>query len=243
MNQKWQLKLTKKQKRILLAGTVLFLILMGLVTLWLMPFFSRLSQPSFQQDFQQWAQQQSWRAWLALLVIQFIQVVIAFIPGEPVEVLAGFVCGPWGGLVLCLLGCVIASGFVFLLTRKFGLALIHRLFGTNKIAEFDFLKDSKKVELVVFLLFLVPGTPKDLLTYIVSASPIRLSTFLGLSTLARIPSVITSTFVGAHVGQGNWAMALIIFLFTAAAGISGILFRDRFMNFCANLSKRQKPPR
>lgn len=234
------LNMTKKQKRILLISIFVFLLLMGGITIFFLPLFNQMTQPEFQKSFQQWVSEQSWKGYVFLLAVQFLQVVIAFIPGEPVELLAGFVYGPWGGLLLCLFGSITASAFVFLLVRRFGNALVHKLFGRDRLEEFSFLTDSKKIEIVVFLLFLIPGTPKDLLTYIAGASPIRLRTFLALSSLARIPSVITSTFVGANVGQGDWSSALLIFLLTAAVGIFSILFKDKLVNYCSRLSKRSK---
>lgn len=73
----------------------------------------------------------------------------------------------------------------------------------SKLDEFAFLKDAKKLETIVFILFLIPGTPKDMLTYVVGTSPMKITQFLVLATFARIPSVISSTFIGSTIRQGN----------------------------------------
>lgn len=82
---------------------------------------------------------------------------------------------------------------------------------------------------MIFLLFLVPGTPKDTLTYLVPLTPILPWKFFVLSALARIPSVISSTFLGSSLGSGNWVLTVAIFLLTAVIGLLGIYFNDRFM--------------
>lgn len=232
--------LTRKQNKILLLGAILFLVLIGVLSMFFMPFFNQMSEPAFQRKFQEWAVQQTWKGYLVMLSIQIIQIIIAFIPGEPVELLAGFLYGPWGGLLLCLTGCIFASTMVFAFIRKFGSRIIEKIFSKEKMQDFNFLQNSKKIEVVTFVLFLIPGTPKDLLTYVAGASPIRFVDFLILSTLARIPSIISSTFMGATMGEGDWGTSIVIFIATAAIGLLGIFFKDRILRYCHNLERRTR---
>lgn len=232
--------LSKKQKRTLILISAIFLLLVGILSLFFMPFFNRLSEPAFQVRFQQWAIQQTWKGQIFVLLIQMIQVIIAFIPGEAVELLAGFLYGPWLGLLLSLTGCLIASACVFAFVRKFGTKLLKKIFRKDSLEEYDFLQNSKKIEIITFVLFLIPGTPKDLLTYVAGASPIRMSTFLILSTFARIPSILSSTFMGATFGEGNFGTTAVVFLLTAAVGFFGIFFKDSIINFCHKLSRERK---
>ena len=128
------------------------------------------------------------------LVIQILQVVIAFIPGEPVELAAGLLYGTWGGLLICLTGILLGSSMIFAVVRRFGRPLVQRLVDEESIQKYAFLTDARKLDTLIFLMFLIPGTPKDTLNYLcplTSISPVR---FLVLSTFARIPSVISSTF-------------------------------------------------
>lgn len=111
---------------------------------------------------------------------------------------------------------MIASSAIFFLVRRFGYRLVARIFGEQKLSEFKFINNTKKVETVTFILFLIPGTPKDMLTYLAGVSKIRPAQFLLISTFARIPSIITSTWMGASVSRGNWGMAIVVFLLTAA---------------------------
>ena len=84
--------------------------------------------------------------------------------------------------------------------------------------------------MLTFILFLVPGTPKDaLLTHIIPLTKINPVKYFALSTIARIPSIVTSTFLGSSIGKGNILLSVIIFILTGALGIVGILY-DNKMN-------------
>lgn len=219
-----------KIKLIVIAAGVIAL--MAVLTVILLPYITRLSEPEYQETIREWTDSIGVIGFFVILGVQMLQVIIAFIPGEPVELLAGVLYGPWLGLVLCLLGCVLASLLVFTLSRKFGKKLLDKAFGEDKLAHWKWLQDSKKIELVTFLLFFIPGTPKDMLTYVVALSPIRTPVFIGLSTFARIPSVITSTILGSAVSQGNAGAAIAAFAVTGVIGIIGILTKDKIIAFC-----------
>ncbi|MBE6907095.1 MAG: TVP38/TMEM64 family protein [Ruminococcaceae bacterium] len=223
-----------------IAVTVLFFILLVAITAVSMPFFSRLSDPATQQKLQLLVESMGFSGFFLVLGIQIIQVIIAFIPGEPVELLAGVLYGAWGGLFLCLLGIVLTSSAIFFTVRRFGYPLVLRLFGKEKIRDFKFLNNTEKVEIVTFILFLIPGTPKDMLTYLAGISGIKPSRFLLLSAFARIPSIVTSTTMGATMSHGNWKMTLLIFLLTAGTGLLGILYKDKIIS---HLHRQHKKPK
>lgn len=102
------------------------------------------------------------------------------------------------------------------------------------------MKDAKKLETIVFILFLIPGTPKDMLTYVVGTSSMKVSQFLVISTFARIPSVISSTFIGSTIRWGEWETAALIFAVTAVLGVVGIKYQEGMIGFCKRLGRRVK---
>ena len=109
--------------------------------------------------------------------------------------------GGWGeGIAvrgLILLALILLGGLlVFLFVRRFGVKAVEVFFPREKIESLRFLHNEKRLALWVFILFFIPGTPKDIMTYIVPLTPMKLSTFLLLSTVARLPSVVTSTTLG-----------------------------------------------
>jgi uncharacterized membrane protein YdjX (TVP38/TMEM64 family) len=223
----------KPTKKLIIVIAVLFSLMIAL-NLISLPYINLLSELET-QTFKAWVTSLGVGGWFLVLSIQIVQIVIAFIPGEPVEILAGVLYGGFGGLFLCLIGCVVASSGVFMLSKKFGTPLVTKLFKKSKLDGFVFLKDAKKLETIVFILFLIPGTPKDMLTYVVGTSPMKITRFLAVSTFARIPSVISSTFIGSTIRQGKWETAVLIFALTAVLGILGIKYQERMIGFCKRI--------
>lgn len=166
--------------------------------------------------------------WLVAVGVQALQVIIALIPGEVIELGMGYVFGFWEGTALCLLGCIIGSTIVFLLVKKFGIKLLRLIFDIDKINELKFLNNEKRVNYFIFLIFFIPGTPKDLVTYFVGLTKTRLTTFLVISTIARIPSVITSTVVGNLVGGDKYIIAIIIYAVVGILSLVGIKLYNKF---------------
>ena len=229
------MKDTKKKRRIFIALLLIFLVI-GLTAL-LFPFMRRLSNPQELEAFQARVAQIGIAGPLAVLGIQILQIIIAFIPGEPVELLAGALYGALPGLLICLTGCVLASTVIFLLSKRFGKRFLTHFFSQEKIDTWRWLQDNEKIDLVVFLLFLIPGTPKDMLTYVVGITDMKVSKFIGLSTFARIPSVLSSTMIGSAMWQGQWKISLIVLLLTGALGVAGILSKQRVLTFCRSFTR------
>ena len=174
------------------------------------------------EDFRDYIRSFGAAGWLVLLALQFLQVFIALIPGELLESAAGYAFGPFAGTVICYLGVAAASSPVFLLTRRFGVRLVEVFISREKISELRFLNTERKRNALAFLLFIIPGTPKDLLTYFVGLTDMRLGQFLAISLAARIPSVISSTFGGHLLGEGKLLGALLLYGITGAVSLAGL---------------------
>jgi uncharacterized membrane protein YdjX (TVP38/TMEM64 family) len=152
-----------------------------------------------------------------------LQVVVAFIPGEPIELAAGYAFGFIEGTLLTLAGFLIGSLLVFLLVKKFGVKLVEVFFSADKINFFSFLKNPKKTKAIAFILMLIPGTPKDLLTYFVGLTDMKLGTFLLISLVGRLPSVLSSTVGGHLLGDENYMGAIWLYAITGAVSLAGLL--------------------
>ena len=149
-----------------------------------------------------------------------LQVVVAVIPGEPLEIAAGYAFGALEGTVLCVLGTLIGGVLVFMLVRRFGAQAVEVFFDLEKFRSLRFFQDRRRLTFWVFLVFFLPGTPKDVLCYFVGLTDMRLRAWILVSAVARIPSIITSTVGGSALGMGEYAFAAIAFL--AALAISGL---------------------
>lgn len=166
---------------------------------------------------------------IVFIGIQILQVIIAFIPGEPIELIGGALFGWWMALILCLLGTLLGTIIVFYLVKLLGKPFINIIIPEEKISKFRFLNDSRKLKLTIFILYLIPGTPKDVLTYCAPLTPIRPLHFFIIVTFARIPSVISSNIIGSSVSSGNWVLSLIVTIITGALGICGIWFSNKLV--------------
>ena len=168
-----------------------------------------------------------WSRVLFVLAVVF-QILFAFIPGEPFEILAGYAFGPVEGTLLCLLACLIGGTIVFFLTRTLGVRFVELFFSMDKIRSVKFLNDPKKMYPVTFFLFFIPGTPKDLLSYVAGLTPIRFLPYILIATLARIPSVVTSVVGGHAVGTKSYLVAVIVLAATAVVSGIGLLIYRRY---------------
>lgn len=212
---------TTEKRRKWLSGISLTVV--ALLALGLTVFVWRWLASFSQEDFRDYIQSFGVLGWLVLLGIQVLQVFIALIPGELVESAAGFAFGPLVGTLICYLGIAIATVSVFLLTRKIGIKLVEVFVSREKINQLRFLNTEAKRNTLFFLLFFIPGTPKDLFSYLAGLTDIKLGTFLAISLVARIPSVLSSTFGGHMLGEGKYTGAILLYGITGLVSVLGML--------------------
>ena len=226
MNEHKRRPLTKKQKQwIAGSGIFLFLLLSALVC-WFAgkPLIQFVQEP---ERFREWVDQQGVWAPLAFMGMIILQIVVAVIPGEPLEIAAGYAFGAWEGTLLCLLGAFLGRTVVFLLVRRFGTRAVEVFFPLEKLQEWRFLQNKRRLAFWVFFLFFLPGTPKDVLCYLVGLTDLPLKSWLIISMIAPFPSIITSTIGGDALGMGNYAFAILVFLLTGIISGLGLLIYRR----------------
>lgn len=153
-----------------------------------------------------------------------LQVIVAFIPGEPIELAAGYAFGFVEGTLLTLAGFLIGSLLIFLLVRKFGVKLVEVFFPMEKINQFSFLKNPKKTKTLAFILMLIPGTPKDFLSYFAGLTQLPLKTWMLIVAIGRLPSLITSTATGAAAGVANYILSAVMLGITLLLTAAGIVY-------------------
>ena len=162
-----------------------------------------------------------------MIVVTALQVVIAFIPGELVEIAAGYVFGGTWGTVFVLVGAVLGSVIAILLTRRFGLKLFYTFFPDVDPNSLLILNNSKQRNTLTFLLFFIPGTPKDMLTYVIGLTDMKIWQYLLLTTFARIPSIVSSTIGGDALGNTKIMTAIYIFAIIAIVSLIGYVIYDK----------------
>lgn len=152
-----------------------------------------------------------------MCALQLLQILLVVIPGEPLEVMAGMCFGTFFGTIFILATVFVSTTLIFVLVRRFGKSYVEHFFKKEKLEKIEnskFFKDSQNIELVMTILFLIPGTPKDLLVYLGGLLPIKARRFILISTFARFPSVISSTLVGSSILKGNFFYIALIYIAT-----------------------------
>ena len=220
------------KKKIYLFAIVVALIFIGAVGYLVgKPMVEFVREP---ERFRAWVDSSGFVSRVIFVGMVVFQLIIALIPGEPLEMGAGYAFGAVEGTILCIIGCVIGSALVFLFVRRFGVKLVEVFFPREKIRSLRFLQDSRRLNLLTFIVFFIPGTPKDLLSYFIGLTDMKLGTWLCITAVARIPSIVTSTVTGDALGLKDYQFALIAFGVTLALSLLGILVYRR-------LSARRHP--
>ncbi|OQB12588.1 MAG: SNARE associated Golgi protein [Firmicutes bacterium ADurb.Bin193] len=166
---------------------------------------------------------------IMFVALRTLQTVVLFLPGEAVELLGGWLFGTATGTLLCLVGSAAGSCAILYMVRRFGEKAAALFIRREKLASLSFFKGSKRFNLLIFLLFLIPGTPKDAITYAVALTPMRMRDFVLLSTIARIPSVLTSAIVGEAAVAQAYTLASAILVASGLCSLGGIVLFRRML--------------
>ena len=219
--KKWN-ELSKKSQKALSITAFLIFILFSLF-LFIMVGVPMVKHAKDPEAFRTWIDSMGIWGRISFIGMNILQVLVAVIPGGPLEVAGGYAFGHFEAMILCTIGMGIGSALVFLLVRYFGYKLVEAFFPVEKINELKFLKSTKSRDILILLLFLIPGTPKDLVAYFCGLTEIKFSTFILIATFARIPGIWGSTAGGSAMGDKSYVAALIIMAIVFACTFIGVL--------------------
>lgn len=208
-----------------LKKTTIFKIILAIIALaiciaviiYLFPIVKNLSTQEGQLEFKEKIDNLGFLGLLMLFGIQFAQIFLIVIPGEPIEILAGMCYGGIGGTIFITVSVAILTTFILFMVRRLGRKFVYEFCSKEQIEKIEnskLMKNTEKIEFIMLILFLIPGTPKDLLVYIGGLLPIKPLRFILISTFARLPSVISSTFAGENIASGDWSFSIIIYVAT-----------------------------
>lgn len=177
------------------------------------------------QSFRKYLQGYGIFGFVIMCLIMALQVVFVFLPGEIVEIVSGYIYGTWGGMLVCAIGTIVGTCIVFMLVRF----IKNKMFIQKDETKVKFFVNHKNLEFVIFLVFFIPGTPKDALTYIAPYTKISLWKFLLLTSIARIPSVVTSTIGGNALGIEDYTLSIMVFIIAGIISLIGIVVYNRYI--------------
>ncbi len=220
-------RITKDQnkKGLLWINLLAFFIILAVVTLMLyrtdlMHFFmSKERLLHFMQSLGPWAA-------LGLIVLQAVQVIVSPIPGEVTNLLGGFLYGTVIGVLLSTIGLTIGSYVAFILGRILGRPFVERFVNKTIMKRFDYLLHHKGA-FIVFLLFLIPGFPKDSLCYVLGLGHLSSAEFLVIGGVGRLFGTVLETLGGDYIRHDQYARLFILIGVALVMVLVAILYRDK----------------
>jgi uncharacterized membrane protein YdjX (TVP38/TMEM64 family) len=161
------------------------------------------------------------------------------VPGEVVQIAGGYMFGIPMGTLYSLLGIAIGSSIDFLMGRLLGRSFVEGVFGEKRVAQFDSVAESSRTRTGFFLLFVIPGIPKDVLVYVAGLSRLRFATFLLVSMGGRLPGILGSAVIGDSAASQRYLLAGIIFGVSVVLFVLGVLFRERLRTLVERVATRR----
>lgn len=189
-------------------------------------------------DAQEWITQFGAWAPLVYIAVQVFQVVVFIVPGDVVQIAGGYLFGVFGGLAYSIVGIAIGSAVDFTVARLLGRTFVEGVFGAERVAEFDRVSSSSRARTGFFLLFVIPGIPKDVLVYVAGVSTLRFPTFLLVTMTGRLPGILGSAIIGDSAAQERWFLSVFVFGIAVVFFTLGVLYRRRLQRWVDALIRR-----
>jgi uncharacterized membrane protein YdjX (TVP38/TMEM64 family) len=200
---------------VIIGGLTLALYETGLIRL----FCSKQRLLHFLQSLGPWG-------FAGLIFLQILQVVVAPIPGEITGLLGGFLYGPIVGTIISTIGLTIGSYMAFALSRILGRPFVEKFVPEPALKRFDYLLEQKG-SFLVFLLFLIPGTPKDYLCYILGLGHLSTIQFIVIGGVGRLFGTILLSFGGDFIRLEQYGRFSILLAVTVGVVLAALAFKDR----------------
>jgi uncharacterized membrane protein YdjX (TVP38/TMEM64 family) len=169
-----------------------------------------------------------WLAPIVFIAIQASQVIISPIPGEITGPVGGALFGTWPGLVYSTIGLTLGTLFCFWIGRRWGEPLVRPWLSEHRWNQMSFIVEAEGA-ILCFIIYIIPGFPKDVVSYFFGISPMSFRTFAVVSTIARIPGTWVSSYFGAHVAEQQYIYALVFLAIVVALCLPVYYYRHRII--------------
>ncbi|WP_458125484.1 TVP38/TMEM64 family protein [Paenibacillus sp. Z3-2] len=171
------------------------------------------------------------------ILFQILQIVVAPIPGEVVQVAGGYIYGITLGSLYTTIGLILGSGIAFYFTRFIGRAYISRLLQKKNYKWMSFIHDEKKFSAFLFIFFVIPGLPKDLLVYVAALTSMSSLRFFTILIVGRLPWIIASAAVGSTIHMQQYSIAIIISVIAVFGFVLGYIYKDKLIKLFSKVEK------
>ena len=176
---------------------------------------------------------------LAYILLQVLQVVIAPIPGGAIEFLGGVLFGVKAGFIYSMIGLALGSWLAFSLARIFEKVAVEKFVSEQTLKKFDYLVEHQGA-ILSFILFLIPGFPKDALCYILGLTPMHLGIFLVISIVGRIPGTLIATLQGTKAFEHQYILFLILLGLSALVILIFYIYHEEIHNWVKKFKEDKK---
>jgi len=176
---------------------------------------------------------------LAYILLQIMQVVIAPVPGGAIEFLGGYLFGVKAGFIYSMIGLTLGSWLAFSLARVFEKIAVEKFVSDQTRKKFDYLVEHEGV-ILSFILFLLPGFPKDALCYILGLTPMHLGIFLIISTIGRIPGTLMAILQGAKAFEHEFYTFGMLLGGSSLVILVFYIYHEEIHNLIKKLKERKK---
>ena len=185
-------------------------------------FYDDLSNEELQETLRDFG----WRGYITIAILSMLQVVCAFLPAEPVQVLGGLTFGFPVGLLCCCVGVLLGNTVIFLLHKIFGEKL--DVFFVKKLhLDLEKVAKSKKCELIIFILYILPAIPYGMICFFASSTKMSYRRFITVTMLGSMPSICIGVALGYMTIASSWVLSVSIFAVLIILLIILTLKRDK----------------
>ncbi len=172
---------------------------------------------------------------LVFMLLQVIQVILAPVPGEATGFIGGYLFGSLKGFVYSSLALAMGSWINFSIGRFLGKRYVRRWIPDKTLSRFDHLVQRQGV-IVLFLLFVFPGFPKDYLCLFLGITAIPLKIFLLIASIGRMPGTLMLSLKGEFLFQENYLVLAILLAVTVVLAVVTIRYRESLYRWFEKLN-------
>ncbi|SDA18686.1 Uncharacterized membrane protein YdjX, TVP38/TMEM64 family, SNARE-associated domain [Ruminococcus sp. YE71] len=216
------------RKRIRIVGLVFFLLAVAGITYLVLPFLKNVGKDGYFEKVQDTIDDYGTVGGpIVFVVIQALQVIVAVIP--PVQVVGGLLYGWLFGALLSFAGIVLGALAVWGVVKLMGAPLVEAVVSEKHLKKFSFLEDERRLIFILIILYVIPGVPKDIITYLVPLTKVRLRDFLMYVMPFRLPAILLSTAFGSSAAKGNYGAAIAVVSAIAVIAVLGLMFREKIL--------------
>lgn len=181
------------------------------------------------------------RGQITVSILAMLQVVIAVLPAEPVQVVAGLTFGFWIGTLACLVGVAVGNTVIYALYKVYGDKL-RSYFNKNLDIDFDSASTTYKVSLVIFILYFLPAIPYGMICFLAATLGMKYHKFIIVTTLGALPSVCIGVGLGHIALASSWIVSVGVFAVLLVILTFVMIKKDYFMAKINNFLKKKKEP-